>query len=126
MLGEEEFHRSLGVAWYRRLATEASEEARACLVAATEAQLPAVLSWLGAEDPAAALLVEAGVTSPGAERLDTFRASVGELLALAGVDVSSVAPAEEWDEARGRGPGQPDQDSIERARGDRNRMLFVE
>lgn len=126
MLAEEEFHRSLGLAWYRRLATRASDEARERLVAASEAQLPAVLAWLGAADGAATLLVELGVTSSGEERMAAFHEACGEVLDLAGIDLAGTAPAAGWDEARGRGTGHPDADAVERARGDRNRMLFVE
>lgn len=125
MLAEEEFHRSLGEAWYRRLAG-ASDEARTLLRAATERMLPPVLAWLGASDEAAATLVEAGVMRPGADVVAAFRDATRDVLAAAGVDVDAVEPAEAWDAARGRGPGHPDADALERARGDRNRMFLVE
>ncbi len=125
MVSEEAFHASLGAAWYRRLAS-ASEEAQAKLRAATDAQLPVALAWLGTDDAAQAALVEIGVTTPAAEQLAAFKDAVRELLATGGVDVDAVEPAEGWDPVRGRGPGHPDGDAIERARGDRNRALFVE
>ena len=126
MLGEEDFHLSLGRAWYRRLATSASEEARGLLRQATEGMLPSTIAWLGAEDTAAHALVDLGVTDPGSQLVATFRDRVRDDVALAGVDVDALGAAAAWDQERGRGPGHPDADAVERARGDRNRMLFVE
>ena len=125
MLAEEEFHASLGAAWYRRLA-KAGGEALQRLQGATEAMLPPVMAWVGADDEAARTLTAAGIIDAGPDRLAAFRDDVRDLLAEAGVDVDAVGPATEWDAVRGRGPGHPDADAIERARGDRNRMLFVE
>jgi ring-1,2-phenylacetyl-CoA epoxidase subunit PaaC len=126
MVSEEEFHASLGAAWYRRLAAS-SEEARSLLRAATERHLPVALAWLGTEDEAMRLMAEAGVTEAPSAQLAAFRDAVRDVLAAGGVDVDAVQPASDgWDEARGRGPGQPDHDTVERARGDRNRALFVE
>lgn len=125
MLAEEAFHVSLAAAWYRRLA--ASEgEGRTRLATATEAMLPPVLAWLGADDGPARTLAEAALTAPGAEQVAAFRDAVRDLLAEAGVDVDAAEPAAQWDETRGRGPGHPDPDALERARGDRNRTLLVE
>jgi phenylacetate-CoA oxygenase PaaI subunit len=126
MLGEEDFHASLGRAWYRRLATSASEEAKGLLRKATEDLLPSTLAWLGADDAAARALADLGVTVPGEQLVETFRDRVREDVGEAGVDVDAVGAATAWDEGRGRGPGHPDADAVERARGDRNRMLFVE
>jgi 1,2-phenylacetyl-CoA epoxidase catalytic subunit len=125
MLAEEEFHVSLGSAWYRRLAG-ASDEARGLLVGATERALPPALAWLGAADDAARTLVEAGVTDPGQDQVAAYRDSLRELLGTAGVEVDAFEPSSGWDEARGRGPGRPDEDAVQRARGDLNRALFVE
>ena len=125
MLAEEEFHVSLGVAWYRRLAA-ASDEARSLLRDATDRQLPATLAWVGADDAPASLLVELGVMPPPASLTAAFKESVRDVLARGGADVDAVQPASDWDSVRGRAPGQPDADSVERARGDRNRALFVE
>jgi phenylacetate-CoA oxygenase PaaI subunit len=126
MIAEEEFHTSLAVAWYRRLATSATDEARGLLESATRSMLPPMLAWLGADDEGARALVAAGVTVPAAELVGAYRERVGPLVAELGLDVASVAPATAWDAARGRGPGHPDADACARARGDLNRMLFVE
>jgi 1,2-phenylacetyl-CoA epoxidase catalytic subunit len=125
MLAEEEFHTSLADAWYRRLAA-ADEEARSLLVAASEAMLPTTLAWVGADDDAARAMVEARVIGPAAERLSRYRARVGPLLAASGIDVTSAEGASDWDPERGRTTGRPDEDAVERVRGDRNRSLFVE
>jgi phenylacetate-CoA oxygenase PaaI subunit len=125
MLAEEEFHVSLGAAWYRRLA-DASREAKGLLREASRAMLPPVLAWLGASDEAAQALVAAGVTAPGVDQVGAFRDAVRDVLQAAGIDVDAAEPAEEWEPVRGRGPGRPDADSVERARGDRNRALLVE
>jgi len=125
MLAEEEFHASLGVAWYRRLAG-AAHEAHALLREATEAQLPSVLAWLGADDEPARALLAAEITDAGSSQVEAFRDAVREVVVAAGVDVDAIEPASAWDEKRGRGPGAPDEGAVERARGDRNRSLFVE
>jgi hypothetical protein len=108
------------------LGEEASDDARALLRKATESVLPPVLAWLGTADEAARTMVDLGVTDPGTVLAAAFRDRVRDVLATAGVDVDAASPASEWDESRGRGPGHPEADAVERARGDRNRMLFVE
>jgi len=126
MLSEEEFHRSLGVAWYRRLAGSSSDEARGLLRKATESMLPVVLAWVGARDESAVRLVDAGVVDSAPALTAAFRAAVRDVVSLAGVDVAAALPSKDWDAGRGRGPGHPDADALERARGDRNRALLVE
>ena len=125
MLAEEEFHSSLGAAWYRRLA-DSSGEAKSLLVEATAEMLPDTLAWLGAGDEASQALVAVGVTDSGPDTVAAFRDAVRDVLASAGVDIDGVEAAAEWDPARGRGPGQPDEETVGRARGDLNRALFVE
>ncbi|MBI4540756.1 MAG: phenylacetate-CoA oxygenase subunit PaaI [Gemmatimonadetes bacterium] len=126
MLAEEEFHRSHGVAWFRRLAGGA-EAARARLRAESERMLPSTLAWVAPEDGAARLLAEEGVAGPGPEFLRRFLGDVGPVLERAGIETGAVAPDwQGWDAERGRGAGRPDDESVRRARGDRNRALFVE
>lgn len=125
MLSEEEFHDSMGRAWYRRLAASGGE-AYDLLRAATESMLPPVLAWLGADDALARAMVDAGVIGDAAGRLAAYRDAVRDLTALVDIDIDAVAPSKDWDGARGRTAGQPDDESIERVRGDRNRALFVE
>ena len=125
MLAEEEFHASLGAAWYRRLAA-AQGEAAGLLRSATEEMLPGLLAWAGANDAAARAMVDAGVIGPAEDRLSAFRDAVRDLVALVGMDIDTVEPATDWDEVRGRASGRPDEEACERARGDRNRALLVE
>ena len=125
MLAEEEFHSSLAAAWYKRLAgTEG--EALELLAGATRRMLPTILAWVGASDDAARSMVEAGVIGSAEQRLSAFRDAARDLTSLAGVDVDSAEASDEWDTSRGRTTGCPNQESVERARGDRNRALFVE
>lgn len=125
MLTEEEFHASLGAAWFKRLAATEGE-ARRLLTGSTESMLPELIAWVGADDEPARAMVSSGVIGPVADRLDAFRDRVRGLTALVDVDVDAVPPAGEWDEARGRTAGHPDEEAVERARGDRNRALLVE
>jgi len=127
MLSEEAFHRSLGVAWYKRLAGSGSEEAKHLLRRATEDALPVLLRWLTAPDEVSSGLAAAGLTDPGDAQVAAFRDAIRGLAATLGVDVDAVGVAEgAWDPGRGRGSGHPQEEAVERARGDRNRMLFVE
>jgi 1,2-phenylacetyl-CoA epoxidase catalytic subunit len=124
MLMEETFHRDLGHAWFRRLAS-GSEEARLRLADALRAQLPRTLAWLEPQDAPFLELQRAGMVTSGAA--EQFWSQVGAPLEEVGVGRTSVPPAREgWDGARSRGPGHPDEESVERARGDRNRALLVE
>ena len=125
MLAEEEFHGSLGRAWYRRLAASGGE-ALECLTAATETMVPPMLAWVGADDAASQALAAAGVIEAGAARVGAFKHEVRELVELVGMDIDSVSPSAEWDEARGRTSGRPNEESVGRARGDLNRALLVE
>jgi 1,2-phenylacetyl-CoA epoxidase catalytic subunit len=125
MLAEEEYHASLGAAWFRRLATSEGE-ASGLLKAAAEDMLPGLLAWVGADDAAARAMVDAGVIGSADDRLVAFRDDVRDLVALVGVDIDAVEPAADWDEGRGRTSGRPDEEACERARGDRNRALLVE
>ena len=126
MLAEEEFHRDLGVAWFRRLAA-ASEEAREHLTAACNAYLPRALAWVGPDDATHSGLVDAGIFEPSSETRARFNEALGPSLELVGIDVASVeADRSGWDAERGRGPGHPDEDGVARARGDLNRALLVE
>ena len=125
MLAEEEFHASLGAAWYKRLAN-AEPEARDLLARATTEMLPALIAWVGQADAAAEAMVDLGVIGPAVERLADYRESVGALTSLVGVDVGAVQASGDWDSARGRTGGRPSDEAVERARGDRNRKLLVE
>lgn len=126
MLAEEEYHHQFGAAWFARLAGSGGEGARR-LEAAALAALPSTLAWLLPEDSAYATIVADGRVRPGAQVRERFEDRVGATLALAGLRIAGIEPArEEWDQERRRGPGVPGEEAVERARGDRNRALFVE
>jgi 1,2-phenylacetyl-CoA epoxidase catalytic subunit len=126
MVAEEVFHRDLGRAWLRRLSA-GSDDARERMRAALLALLPSTLAWVAVDDGPARALAEAGLLGTTSARLAEFEGRHRVLLAEAGVQLDDVAPSTAaWDVERGRGPGQPDDEAVERARGDRNRALFVE
>lgn len=124
MLDEERYHADLASAWLRRLAA-GTEEGRAALRASVERVLPSTLAWLGPEDELHEALVEVGLDASA----QALRSGLHEVIrpGLEALDLALPEPeAEGWDVARGRGPGVPDADAVERARGLRNRALFVE
>ena len=126
MLSEEEFHRDMGLAWVRRL-TGGSPAAKARLAEAIGAMLPSTLAWMAPADEATTTLAEAGLGESAEQTLERFRAVWSGAFSALGIDLPSApAAAADWDEARGRGAGAPAEEAVERARGDRNRMLFVE
>ena len=125
MLAEEEFHASLAKAWYRRLA-DSSHKGRTLLHDSTERLLPPVLAWLGADDASARAMVVSGVTESGESMTEVLRERLRDLTALVEVNIDRAQPNSGWDEDRARGPGRPDEEAIERVRGDRNRALLVE
>ena len=125
MLAEEQYHASMGAAWYRRLAASGSESRR-LLAAETEEMLPGLVSWVGADDAAARSMIALGVLGSSEDRLKAFRGEVREFVALVGVDIDTVLETSDWDEVRGRAAGRPDEEACQRARGDRNRALLVE
>lgn len=126
MVAEEDFHRDLAHAWFRRLA-DGADEARERLTRATGSMLPRTLAWLTPEDAAFERAVEAGLVEERPTLLFRYRERIGALLDLVGISLEEVeADRSGWDEVRGRGSGHPAEEAVERARGDRNRALFVE
>lgn len=126
MLGEEEFHRDMGLAWLRRLGG-GSPESKARIAAAVSAMLPTTLAWMAPDDERTAALAAADLGDTAVRTLERFRATYAAPFAAIGVSIpESPVTMADFDVARGRGAGQPDDEAVERARGDRNRMLFVE
>ncbi len=125
MLGEEEFHRSLAEAWFRRLA--GSEEGGRRLRGALERSIPTTLRAIAPGDDAHTALADAGLY-PAADVLrERLRKRLTPLLALLEMEMPPAAGLDDgWDGERGRGAGAPAEEAIERARGDLNRELFVE
>ncbi len=126
MVSEEDFHRDLGHAWFRRLAN-GTDEARDRLRTATREILPRTLAWLEPDDEVADALAAEGLAPASGTLRGRFLDGVRDLLSLVDVEADGVEPVrDDWDADRRRGPGAPDAESVERARGDRNRALFVE
>jgi len=126
MLAEESYHRQFGAAWFARL-TEAGGEGAERLEAAVEAFLPSTLAWLAPDDEAYGSMADDGAVWASGRVLERFDERAGGVLEAVGLRPRSVEPDRgEWDAERRRGPGAPAEDAVERARGDRNRALFVE
>jgi ring-1,2-phenylacetyl-CoA epoxidase subunit PaaC len=126
MLGEEEFHRSLGEAWFRRLAG-GTPVARERLAEALERMLPPTLRAVAPDDDAHRALADAGLTLSARDLRGRVVHRLAPLAARLDVELPEAAPLDErWDATRGRGAGHPAEEAVERARGDRNRALFVE
>ena len=126
MLAEEEYHRQFVSAWFTRLAASCGEGAARVRAAARD-MLPSTLAWLLPADDLYGTLVAEGAVWPGARVRAACAARMGATLAAADVDLAVIEPARAgWDPERRRGPGAPAEEAVERARGDRNRALFVE
>lgn len=131
LLEEEQFHTAHGAAWCRRLA--GAPEALAALRGAVEPMVPRVLRWFGPDGGRARVLEDADVVDGGGselrrrwlERVAPQLALLGEGLELAGLEPEFTA----FDEARRRGQGDgegPDEETIRRVRGDRNRTFLMD
>jgi hypothetical protein len=87
--------------------------------------LPRTLAWLEPNDEPFQELLRAGLVADGGG--DRFWIHYGAMFEGVGVSRASVeADRTGWDTARSRGPGHPDAQSVEQARGDKNRALLVE
>lgn len=126
MLAEEVFHDDLGAAWFRNLAG-GTEEGRTRLRDAVLSMLPRTLAWLMPSDEVGEAQAGSGLVPEGSVLHARFVERYGALFSLVDIDLEAVKPdREDWDSARGRGPGHPDDEAVARARGDLNRMLLVE
>ena len=130
LLDEERFHAAHGAAWNRRLAG-GPEEARGALRAATEAALAPALAWFGPDSGRALAMAGSGVVSGvGSELRRALVDRLAPLLEPLDVDPDSVdveGRLADFDEVRRRsGSGGPDEETIQKIRGDRNREFFVD
>ena len=126
MLAEEAFHRDFGQAWMRRIG-EGGEEGRECLAVAVESMLPDAITCLLPDDEEAELLAGAGLTAHPREAREKLARRLAEPLAwLTPVPAMDPLLPADWVAGRRRPSGEPAGDAVERARGDRNRALFVE
>ena len=127
VVDEETFHAAHGTAWAKRLAG-GTDESRAALRDALASALPTVLAWFGPDSERAAGLKEAGVVDAAGSGLrDRFRDRVAPVLQLVDVDVGVEPELDGFDEARRRTDrGGPDEETIRRIRGDRNRAFLMD
>ena len=123
---EERFHVAHGRAWFSRLAggTDASREA---LRDAVDGVLEPALAWFGPDSRRAASLVDAGVVdAAGGELRSRFLERVSDLLDEVGVEPGDPE-LDGFDEARRRRTGGgPDEETIRKIRGDRNRAFLMD
>lgn len=126
MLAEEAFHRDFGQAWMRRIVA-GTAEGRERLAVAVEFMLADSVTCLLPDDEEARLLAGAGLTARPREARSRLARGLSEPLAPLGTLSSTDPPLPaDWIAARRRPAGEPAGDAVERARGDRNRALFVE
>lgn len=137
LLDEERFHFDHGRGWTTRLAE--TDAGRAALAEAFGRAWGPCLAWFGSDDsPILSRLAEQGiVTGDAASTRARWLERVGSVVAAAGLElareengrwVSTVAP--DWSgwssERRRAAAGGPDEDTLARVRGDRNRSLLMD
>ncbi|HUG39686.1 MAG TPA: Phenylacetic acid catabolic protein [Longimicrobiales bacterium] len=130
VLEEERFHAAHGAAWFRRMA-RGTEASAAALRSAVERVMDPVLRWFGRDEGRAGKLVAEGVVdSPPSSQRRRFLAAVAPLLEEIGLGEAYGGEAPElegFDESRRRsGGGGPDEATIRRIRGDRNRAFLMD
>jgi ring-1,2-phenylacetyl-CoA epoxidase subunit PaaC len=128
MLDEEHFHAAHGAAWLRRMA-QSSAELRAELERHIADVLPVCLAWFGPASARAERLVGAGIADAAADELRRrYVHRLEPLLAL--MDRAADASAHDltgFDEAYRRSDRTgPDDATISRVRGDRNRTFLMD
>ncbi len=126
MLAEEAFHRDFGQAWMRRI-REGSAEARARMSSAIAPMLTSAATCLLPDDDEAELLARAGLAPRPRDARERLALRLAEPLAWLDPAPATDPPRPAgWSAERRRPTGAPAADAVERARGDRNRALFVE
>lgn len=126
MLAEEAFHRDFGQAWMRRIG-DGAEEGRERVAAAVKSMLGDAITCLLPGDDEAGLLAGAGVTARAGDARARLAGRLAQPLAALGMAPATDPPLPaDWIARRRRPTGEPAGDAVERARGDRNRALFVE
>lgn len=137
---EERFHFAHGIAWLRRLAgPDATPASRKAVGAAMRRVWPTVLLWLGPPDPpGGAALVEAGVLARAGDLLrQRFLDRLGPALSACRLRLVSRADDgwttktklswSQWDESTRRvSRAGPDEETVGRARGDKNRIFLMD
>lgn len=129
LLEEERFHAAHAAAWARRFAAS-GEKAREALAAALREATPEAMRWFGPDGGRGAALEKAGaLDSHGRALRERLAARVRPVFAELGISgaLNSSEPAfEDFDEARRRGPGAPEAETVRKIRGDRNRTFLMD
>ena len=130
ILDEEKFHLAHGRAWFTRLA-RAGGDARAELAAAVSRYMPDALAWFGPESDAAKEFRNTSIADAAASDLRArYLQDIAPLLADVGAGdaVASIEPS--WDgfdpSTRRYDGSAPDEDTIRRIRGDKNRAFLMD
>jgi ring-1,2-phenylacetyl-CoA epoxidase subunit PaaC len=136
LLDEEILHSQFANAWTMRLATSGVRQE---FLAALQSLLPEALRWLGAPgtEIEKALLGSALMSSSADESRQQFLDDIGPVLQEAGLATdlglesgwkySGHLDWTSWDDAKRRsGAGGPDEESLARVRGDRNRAMLLD
>ena len=130
ILEEEQFHRAHGRAWMTRLA-RAGGEARSMLCDAARNYVPALLAWFGPDSHASRSFREGSIVdAAGSELRAAYIQRIAPLLAELqdATIVPSVEPGfDGFDESRRRtNASTPDQETIAKLRGDKNRAFLMD
>ncbi len=128
LLAEERFHFDHGQGWVRRLLQ--TGKGREALAKAFRTAWNDCLAWFGpSDDPKIKLLVHHGILRHGPDEVRArWLDRVGGLADEAGVEIRKhEIHWNGWIATRRRtGAGGPDEDTLARARGDRNRALLMD
>lgn len=127
LVEEERFHAAHGTAWTKRLANGGAA-ARSALREAISEVLSPVLLWLGPDSDRAASLTAADIAAEAGEGLRArFLERIHPVLALADVAAPETVDFTGFDEASRRSvAGGPDEATIRKVRGDRNRAFLMD
>ena len=139
LLDEEAFHFQYFAGWVREMG--AHEELRGELREALARLFPQVLRWFGREEAPSGVLVREGIVRAGPDTLrERFLACVGPVLQGAGVadalgldggnggwSAAGEVDWSGWDDATRRAGGSgPDEVTLARVRGDKNRAMLMD
>ena len=130
LLDEEVFHAAHGAAWWRRYAS-ANDASRQALHDAVQLYAPGVLAWFGPDGPHARTLLGASIADGAGSTLrERFLERIAPLIAHASLGdlFTSIEPDfANFDEISRRPPGSaPDDPTIEKIRGDKNRAFLMD
>lgn len=128
LVEEERFHSAHGTAWFRRL-TGAGAASRTAIRDASSGVLEPVLRWFGSDSERADGLEDAGVVAEAGSSLRArFLERVGGLLEAVDVAGPGSHDFTGFDEAtrRSSGAAGPDEETIRKIRGDRNRAFLMD